>query len=159
MRVNSLGEVPTAEISAIFQGVKHVLKQHLNYEVTSGPAMRHKEAVDSGEISVIVGITGDIKGKLVVGMSQPSAQRIIGRMFGGAPVDSIDEMGWSAFAEFGNWMAAACCNELHVINVQTNITPPLVNEGRSRIHFSDTFDSLPFQFEDAELQVHVIIAA
>jgi chemotaxis protein CheX len=152
-------EVPANELNAIFRGVEHVFHQHLNYEVRNGQATIQRNAIDSGDVSVIVGISGDISGKLVLGMSENVAKKIIGTMFGGAPVESIDDMGWSAFSEFGNWMGASCCNELLTIQIHANISPPLVNEGKSKIHFSESFISLPIHIDEAELRVHVVIAA
>ncbi|MBN6188681.1 chemotaxis protein CheX [Aneurinibacillus sp. BA2021] len=143
------------QINAILSGTRGVLENHLGMQVMTGKPALQANPVFSGQVSVIVGMTGSVKVDLILGMTQRSVCAIIGKMFGGMNIEEIDEMGWSAFSEFGNWVGAACCTELINNGYEVNITPPIINEGESRFRSINKFLSIPFQVDENEIMVHV----
>ncbi|WP_286886219.1 chemotaxis protein CheX [Aneurinibacillus sp. UBA3580] len=143
------------QINAILSGTRSVLEGHLGMQVSSGKPTLQVNPVFSGQISVIVGMTGMLKVDLILGMTQKAVCAIISKMFGGMEIQEIDDMGWSAFSEFGNWVGAACCTELINNGYEVNITPPIINEGESKFRSVHKFISIPFQVDENEIMVHV----
>jgi chemotaxis protein CheX len=143
------------QINGILNGTRNVLEGHLSLSVEPGKPSLQVNPVLSGQVSVIVGMTGNIKVDLIMGMSQETTKMIIGRMFGGMEISEIDEMGWSAFSEFGNWVGAGCCTELSDLGLEVNITPPIINEGQSRFRSANQFISIPFQMDNHEIMIHI----
>lgn len=143
------------QINAILSGTRGVLENHLGMQVMPGKPSMQMNPIFSGQVSVIVGMTGTLKVDLILGMTQKSVCAIIGKMFGGMEVQEIDDMGWSAFSEFGNWVGAACCTELINNGYDVNITPPIINEGESKFRSVHKFISIPFQVEENEIMVHI----
>jgi chemotaxis protein CheX len=143
------------QINAILSGTRNVLENHLDMQVVPGKPALQVNPVFSGQISVIVGMTGSVKVDLILGMTRQAVCAIIGKMFGGIEIQDIDDMGWSAFSEFGNWVGAACCTELINSGYDVNITPPIINEGESKFRSVHKFISIPFQIDKDEIMVHV----
>ncbi len=143
------------QVNAILCGTRSVLENHLGMQVVPGKPSLQVNPIFSGQISVIVGMTGSLKVDLILGMTQKMVCSIIGRMFGGIEINEIDEMGWSAFSEFGNWVGAACCTELANNGYSVNITPPIINEGQSKFRSVHKFISIPFCVEGSEIMVHI----
>ncbi|WP_047152552.1 chemotaxis protein CheX [Aneurinibacillus tyrosinisolvens] len=143
------------QINAILFGTRSVLENHLGLSVQSGQPLVQVNPVMSGQVSVIVGMTGSLKVELILGMTEKAVRAIIGKMFGGMEIEQIDDMGWSAFSEFGNWVGAACCTELTNNGFDVNITPPIINEGQSKFRSVHKFVSIPFQVDENEIMIHV----
>ncbi|WCK53796.1 chemotaxis protein CheX [Aneurinibacillus sp. Ricciae_BoGa-3] len=143
------------QINSILYGTKSILEGHLGLNVIAGQPSLRKDPVASGQVSVIVGLTGDMTGELVLGMEELTVRTIIGCMFGGMEINEIDDMGWSAFSEFGNWVGAACCTELINNGYSINITTPIINEGHTKFHSVHNFISIPLQLDSNEIMVHV----
>ncbi|WP_027417877.1 chemotaxis protein CheX [Aneurinibacillus terranovensis] len=143
------------QINAILNGTRNVLENHLGVNVESGKPALQSNPVFSGQVSVIVGMTGNVNAELILGMSQRTTRMIIGKMFGGMEIQEIDDMGWSAFSEFGNWVGASCCTEIMNLGYDVNITPPIINEGETKFHSVHKFISIPFKVEENEIIVHV----
>ncbi|BAU28810.1 chemotaxis protein CheX [Aneurinibacillus soli] len=145
------------QINAILSGTRSVLENHLGMQVNAGKPTLQVNPVLSGQVSVIVGVTGSIKAELIMGMSTATVCAIIGKMYGGMEIVEIDDMGWSAFSEFGNWVGAACCTELTNSGyTDVNITPPIINEGESRFRSVNKFISIPFGIDNEyEIMVHI----
>jgi chemotaxis protein CheX len=143
------------QINAILTGTRSVLENHLGMQVVPGKPALQMNPVFSGQVSVIVGMTGSVKVDLILGMTLQTVCAIVGKMFGGMEIHEVDEMGWSAFSEFGNWVGAACCTELVNSGYEVNITPPIINEGEGKFRSAHKFISIPFQVENNEIMVHV----
>lgn len=145
------------QINAILYGTRSVLENHLGMNVNPGKPSLQVNPVLSGQVSVIVGVTGSVKAELILGMSKATVCAIIGKMYGGMEITEIDDMGWSAFSEFGNWVGAACCTEfINNGNTDVNITPPIINEGESRFRSVNKFISIPFGIDEQhEIMVHI----
>jgi chemotaxis protein CheX len=64
-------------------------------------------------------------------------------MFGGMEIQEIDEMGWSAIQEFGNWFVSGIATEFANRDMVVNITHPLINEGRSIMRSDNSYSVVP----------------
>ena len=81
------------------------------------------------EISVLVGIVGGIKGRLIIDTSTEVIKTIGSAMFG---MSIEGEMIESFTGELGNMIAGNLCTELEKEGLMLDITPPTVMTGTTK---------------------------
>lgn len=82
----------------------------------------------SQQINIVCGITGQIEGLVIYGMSMITADKIASKMIG-APVVTFDQLAASAIAELGNMISGNSASLLHSQGFQCDITPPTIIRG------------------------------
>jgi chemotaxis protein CheX len=70
-------------------------------------------------------------------------------------VDSLDDMGWSAIQEFGNWIAGSTATELSKEECIIDVTPPVVNDGASNFRSTKKFITVPLESTIGEVSIHI----
>ncbi|KGA95971.1 inhibitor of MCP methylation protein [Alkalihalobacillus alcalophilus ATCC 27647 = CGMCC 1.3604] len=147
----------TNHVNAICQATQLILTSHFGLVVNALAPTAGKGHLVSEDISVILGVKGQLKGQIICTFSSQTAQKIIGVMMGGMQIDQIDEMGWSAVQEFGNWVAGTTATELSKEGCVIDVTPPIVNEGESNYHSINPFISIPLDSDIGEIGVHISV--
>lgn len=96
-----------------------------------------REVENAGVMSNI-GVTGSLRGSIVIGMDTAAALKVASTMMGGMQVSELDDMAQSAISELSNMVCANACTNLGAAGVQgLNISPPSLIVGeRSRICLS-----------------------
>lgn len=110
-----------------------------------------KEAKFPEDTSLImVGLTGDITGHVMLTFPRPTALDIISKMTM-MPMTEIDEMGISAISELGNMVMGNASTLLSSQNVLIDITPPSYLSGTS-MSFSGAGKNIciPLTYEDSK---------
>ncbi len=106
----------------------------LNAE-THGSAKRNgKLRLDHGsktsqDITAIVGLTGDVRGAILLGMSSEVASRLYAAMAGEHPGE-FDEMTASALGELCNMITGQAATKLAEGGHETHLTPPSIVNGK-----------------------------
>ncbi|HYF76242.1 MAG TPA: chemotaxis protein CheX [Symbiobacteriaceae bacterium] len=106
-----------------------VLTLELGSEVAQHDRSAEEAPLAGSDVTVMIGITGGVKGLMALSMSTETAGAIAGFMMGG-PAAQLDEMGKSAVAELGNMIAGLATVELEQEGYPSNITPPSVVTGK-----------------------------
>lgn len=92
------------------------------------------EVLLKNHIGIVIGITGEIRGQVVMAFDKEFAKGIISNMMGGMPVDTIDDIGKSAISELGNMVLGNAATGLYEYGYQIDITPPSLISGESTIY-------------------------
>ena len=109
------------------------------------------------DITVIIGITGDLKGNVSYSMSEETAKKIVSSMMMGMPITELDEIGISALGELSNMIMGTASTLLSENNYRIDITPPSTVWGKD-IHFSTTTKNIicvKLDTEAGELEVNM----
>ncbi|KYG31793.1 chemotaxis protein CheX [Alkalihalobacillus trypoxylicola] len=144
-------------INAICDATKQILSNHFGVVVKPLSPSANSGALLANDVSVILGIKGQLNGQIICTFSQQTAFSIVGVMMGGLKVEALDEMGWSAVQEFGNWVAGTTATELSKEGCLIDVTPPIVNGGDSQYHSSVPFISIPLESAIGEIGVHISV--
>jgi len=118
-------------IDSFVQAVYTVFAKMLNPEVKNvqaGKPFFNEEPLKRYEVSVLVGVLGDLQGQVICGMTEDTARKIISRMLE-MPVEDIDEMGKSAICELKNIIIGNASTNLSHEGYRCLITPPLIMMG------------------------------
>ena len=96
--------------------------------IQSGRPFFNENPLQKYEVSVLVGVLGDVQGQVICGMSEATACSITGRMLG-YEVSKMDEMSKSAICELKNIIIGNASTNLSLIGLRCNITPPILLSG------------------------------
>lgn len=133
-------------IQTILNGSIQVLNNILpmNISITS-PTMTSEPFIQDG-IGVLIGLTGDIKGRVIID-SAPTTFGAIGAKMFGMPLEG--EMLESFTGEFGNMFAGNFATLLGENAFVVDITPPTVFVGNTKIYGFDKAFRLPAEIDGA----------
>lgn len=81
-------------------------------------------------VNVLIGLSGGIKGSIVIGLKRPTALKIVSSMMGGMEVNSLDSIAKSALGEAANMIVGSTVAKLQASNVITSSPPTLVTGER-----------------------------
>ncbi|WP_368505566.1 chemotaxis protein CheX [Alkalihalophilus sp. As8PL] len=145
-------------VNAICRATKSILTGHLGVEVDILRPSAGSGSVPSNDISVILGVKGELKGQIICTFSTETAINIVSAMMGGMEVQQLDNMGWSAVQEFGNWVAGTTATELSKEECIIDVTPPVINEGESKFHSSYPYITVPLGSPIGDIRVHISVS-
>jgi chemotaxis protein CheX len=80
------------------------------------------------QCNVTIGVTGQVQGMVIFGMTLVTADRIASEMIG-APIRTFDQLAASAIAEMCNMISGNAMTALSEIDVHCDITPPALIRG------------------------------
>lgn len=131
-------------IQTILNGTIASLKSILpaNLDVKS-PSVS-SEPYSQKEMGVLIGIVGDLKGRIIIDGS-PAAFGGIGALMFGMPLEG--EMLESFTGEFGNMIAGNLCTNAAQNGLDLDITPPTVMVGNTKLYGFQKIFSLPAEIE------------
>ena len=92
------------------------------------------QSVTSHQVNAVVGVTGSIKGHVILGMSLQTADRIASAMIG-APIKVFDHLASSAIAELTNMICGNALLQISENGAICDLTPPTVIRG-SKVQIS-----------------------
>lgn len=150
-------ELNVKHVNAICRATKELLTNHFGLTVTPLPPRAGTGTVPSNNIAVILGVKGELTGQIVCTFSDVTVKELVGIMMGGVQIDQLDELGWSAVQEFGNWVAGTTATELSKESCIIDVTTPIVNEGESRLHSSNPFVTVPLDSNIGKIEVHIAV--
>jgi chemotaxis protein CheX len=136
-------------IECFTSSIDNVIGSFSSHSVTFGEIKNLEKEFVGGDISVIMGLTGDCCGTAYLAMNSTAGQKITSSMLGGMDVTEIDDMVKSAVGEFCNMIMGGACCELSNKSIMVDITPPTVIVGEA-VTFSNNMItlSIPFQNND-----------
>ena len=76
-----------------------------------------------------VGVTGVLKGQVLLVMNEDNAKRIASMMMMGMPVEALDEMATSALCELSNMIMGSTATLFSTQQMAMDITPPIALQG------------------------------
>jgi len=146
-------------VSPFVEAAVKVMTALLQVTPERGTLSARPQVFTTQQVNIICGITGDVEGQVIFGMSIVAADRIASRMLG-SPVVTFDQLAASAIAELGNMISGNSMTLLHGQGFTCDITPPTIIKG-SNVKIS-TLDIpalvIPMRLKDiGEFEINVSI--
>ncbi|WP_335869659.1 chemotaxis protein CheX [Bacillus sp. 2205SS5-2] len=129
-------------LNSSIEAIKAVIPMVLNMETPSllqQPLYQHS-------IGVLIGMTGDVRGRVIIESNEETLSGIGTVMFG-MPLEG--EMLESFAGELGNMIAGNLSTNVAQKGYTTDITPPTVIVGKSKMYGFERAVRLPIQIENA----------
>lgn len=119
-------QVETVQI--VIRAALDVLRQETGAETNAGAVKLLSSSQTSEQVTVMIGVTGGMRGMIILGMSQDTALGIVSRMMG-EPCTELDELAQSGIAELGNVIAGHAGQGLEGAGFNVVISPPALVAG------------------------------
>jgi len=97
--------------------------------IARGKVSLKEKAADSLGVTVLVGLTKEIRGNVAYNMSDETARFIASTMMCGMPVATFDEMAQSAISELSNMLTANAATNLTALGIEVDISTPSLTIG------------------------------
>lgn len=100
-------------------------------EIKRGNVAVKENLATAQEITVLIGLSQDIRGNVAYSLSEECAKKIASTMMGGMSVSEFDEMAKSAISELVNMVTANAATNLESLGKVVNISPPTLVTGKN----------------------------
>lgn len=132
-------------VQTVLNGIIQSLKSVLPLEIDVKPPTLMVQPFEQQEMGVLVGMIGDIKGRIVID-STPQTFSSIGTAMFGMPIEG--EMLESFTGELGNMISGNLCTFAAQSGIELDITPPTVMVGRTKMYGFQHAFKLPVHIKD-----------
>ena len=112
-------------IQPYLQEARDVISKEMGETVTPGRVALKKPPATTQEVSVLIGVAGQIQGVVMLMMSTDTALKVVGRMTGEV-YQQMDDLAQSAIAEMANVISGRAGIRLAADGHETTISPPTV---------------------------------
>lgn len=124
-------------INPFVQGSQNILNILCNEKIALGNLFIKKDPYICEEISIVIGIIGEIKGNVIYNFKKQTACNIASKMMMGAPVEDLDEISTSAISELTNMISGNVATVFSGKGINIDITTPklFLNAKNSEFEF------------------------
>lgn len=147
-------------INPLISSFINVYKSITNFDIKIGELFIRNNSLSANDIVVIIGITGDLNGQLILSFSKETALNIVSKMMMDTPILELDDMSISAIGELGNIIIGNYITSLSNNNLKIDITTPTVLSGdKMKINlFNKKQISVPFNSDLGKMVVDISIS-
>lgn len=146
----TVGEKVTSILNGTIEAVKGVIPLALDINKPS----LFTEPLQNTDIGVLIGMTGDVRGRIVIESDEKTIGSIGEAMFG-MPLEG--EMLHSFTGELGNMIAGNLSTQVSQKGVDMDITPPTVFVGNTKMYGFDRAFRVPVQVKDNGGEIQLIL--
>lgn len=151
--------IDVKHINPFLQASMSVMENVAQMKLTVGKPMIHNFVFPNLTYTIQVGITGAMRGQVVLAMVEDKAKAIASKMMFGMPVDTLDEMACSALNELSNMILGNTATVFSTQGVLIDITPPMAVLG-SNVTIKSDIEGLkiPLLYEGEEyIGLHICV--
>lgn len=142
-------------VTEIINGTVESVQSIIPFEIAIEQPSLIKEPLIQADLGVLIGMTGDIKGRLIIEGTQGVIGSIGEKMFG-MPLEG--EMLESFTGELANMIAGNLATVVSQKEVEIDITPPTVIVGSTKLYGFERAFRVPVSLEDkGSLQLFLMI--
>ena len=151
----------TMDYSRVFaDATVDVLATFMEKPATAGPLQTVRGSVPLLEVAVLLGITGNMQGRLLLEFSEETALKVCEAMNFGEPFETIDEMATATLCELANLAGGRAITLLNDGGGEFSIAPPtiLYGTGMRASGVQSEVSVVPVETEAGTIIVNVSVA-
>ncbi|HHY47665.1 MAG TPA: chemotaxis protein CheX [Firmicutes bacterium] len=135
-----------------------VLQAEVNATVERGPLSLEESQFTNKDITVMIGITGPVRGVVMYSMTEEVAKRLVSVMLG-QPVNEFDSLSESAISEIGNVITGVAARELERAGYSCRISPPTLVMGQHTVISTVNLKRLvvPLKTQYGEIEISIAL--
>ena len=144
-------------INPFVESAIHILKSTVSENVKRGELRLAASTSTMMGVAIIVGLAGQVSGRVVLDMTEPTAMKIASSM-NGEELTEFDELVSATLTELGNMIAGNAVTKLHELGFQFDLTPPALFTGKE-LKIAEKIESLvvPLLLAEGEVNINVAI--
>lgn len=141
-------------LNPFLEAIVSLLKEVTGTDAKRGELSLEKEIVKIKGMAAIIGITGDLSGRVLIDMSIPTALKIASVM-NMEEFSKVDDMVRATIQELANMIAGRSVTKLNDMGFKLDITPPTICEGTDTTISNKNLEiiAVPFETDFGELVV------
>ena len=144
-------------INPFIEATFHVLETMAFTKAEAGKPFLKKDQLARGDVSAIIGLTGDVKGTISVSFMEESILSIVSNMFG-EMIDKLNDEVRDAAGEIANMISGQARQKLEVLgrNLKAAIPTVIMGKGHTIKHITDQkIVAIPFHSNKGEFTIEV----
>jgi len=115
-------------INPFVEAAYSVLKEVLNADIKRGDIYLKPTSMSIMGVAALVGLAGDVEGRVLFDMTKESALFVAGKM-NGEVFANLDELSKATIQELANMITAQAVTKLHDLGFKFDLTPPALFTG------------------------------
>lgn len=145
-------------INPFVESAYSIMKEVLNTEVKRGDLYLKKSSQPVMGVAAIVGLAGDVEGRVLFDMDEKTAIAIASSM-NGEVLTEIDELAKATITELANMITAQAVTKLHDLGFKFDLTPPAIITGQNMQVTDMNVEALivPFEVPQGKVEINVAI--
>jgi chemotaxis protein CheX len=145
-------------INPFVESAFNVLKEVLDTELTRGELFLKSSSQPVLGVAAIIGLTGDVQGRILFDMDERTALAIASAM-NGETLTSMDDLAKATITELANMITARAVTKLSELGFKFDITPPAIFTGKDMEITNTQIESLivPIQMPLGKLEINVAV--
>lgn len=144
-------------INPFLMAAKRVLRDVCFVEVSVQKPVLKAASFDEGSWVILVGVTGEMRGQVLIAMTNENACNIASKMCM-MEVTRIDDFAASALSELGNMIMGNAATVFSSNGIGIDITPPALSNGE--VSFTSCYAKsicVPLQLLDGEIDIFLAL--
>jgi chemotaxis protein CheX len=145
-------------INPFVEAAFNILKEVLSEEINRGELFLKSTSQPVLGVAAIVGLAGDVEGRVLFDMSKETALAIASGM-NGEELTELDELAKATITELANMITAQAVTKLHDLGFSFDLTPPAIFTG-DNMEVTDTeVEALivPVILTEGKMEINVAI--
>lgn len=152
-----MGSINAEHINVFLMATSKILQDMCGYNPTIGkPSVKGCDFKDD-TIVIMIGVTGEMKGQVMLAFEDSVACDIAGKMMM-TTVEKLDEISTSAICELGNMIMGNASTVFSVEGIGIDITPPTMCKGNVSFQGSVANLSIPVYYDGDDKKIELNLA-
>jgi chemotaxis protein CheX len=145
-------------INPFVEAAFNILREVLKVELKRGELYLKSASQPILGVTVIVGLAGDVEGRVLFDMAPGTAISIAGAM-NGEELKEFDELGKATITELANMITGQAVTKLHELGFQFELTPPAIFTGEQMEVTDNDVEALivPIEMPQGQLEINVAV--
>ncbi len=145
-------------INPFVESAFNVLKEVLNTDIKRGELYLKSTSQPVLGVATIIGLAGDVEGRVLLDMSQDTALSIASEM-NMEKLETFDELGKATITELANMITGQAITKLHELGFKFDLTPPSMLTGNDMVISDSGVEALivPIELPYGKLEINVAI--
>lgn len=149
-------------INPFVESAYNVLQEVLQAEVKRGELYLKSTAMPVLGVAAIVGLAGDVEGRVLFDMSQDTAVKTASKMLEDMdmePVTTMNDMARATITELANMITGQAVTKLHDLGFAFDLTPPAIFTGENMEVSNTDVEALivPMELPMGKIEINVAI--
>ncbi|WP_310604905.1 chemotaxis protein CheX [Anaerosporobacter sp.] len=142
-----MGDLNADFINPFLVSATKILKDMCFIDAKIGKPFIRGNNIDNDSVIIMLGITGQMRGQVMIILNQLAACDIASKMIM-MPVAEIDELSGSAICELGNMILGNAATAFSTKGVAIDITPPSLCIGKMAFMTTSKSICIPLTYDD-----------
>jgi len=144
-------------INPFVESAFNVMKEVLQCDVKRGELYLKSTSMPVMGVAAIVGLAGDVEGRVLFDMDRPTALKIASAM-NNEEITTMDDLAKATITELANMITGQAVTKLHELGFKFDLTPPAIFTGENMEISNQDVEALIVPMETPQGKVEINVA-